>query len=167
MGHQPRLSTLGLWERHERLCMQLLREALEALDNQPPREVENNLNRLLYRAINRATQQLIQSGEHHPSVVYEGRNPPAGSDSERAEREFKIPDFYWAYVDPHASDPNYASKQFVVECKRLTRPPARYARKYMKLGLPAFWTQVMVTEWMCGAVRWSGIYKSFYSMRRS
>ena len=138
MSRQPQLSSIDLWSDHERLCTLLLREALTKLANQSPCENENDLNRYLYRAIICVSQRAVQRGEHLPPVVPEGRNPPAASDSERAEREFKIPDFYWAYIDPLANDPNDAAKQFVVECKRLTEPRAEYTREYVKSGISRF-----------------------------
>ena len=138
MRPQPQLSSIDVWSYHERLCRRLLQEALTALVDQPPNKNENDLNRSLYLAIIRASYQAAQCGEHLPPVVPEGRNPPAASDRERAERETKIPDFYWAFIDPHASDPNDAAKQFVVECKRLTEPCAVYTREYVKSGIARF-----------------------------
>ena len=138
MSRQPRLTAIDLWSNHERLCTQLLREALKELADQYPNENEWDLNRLLYRAIIRASHQAAQQGEDPPAVVPEGHNPPDASDEERAERERKIPDFYWAYIDPLANDPNAASKQFVVECKRLTNPQTRYTREYVKSGIARF-----------------------------
>ncbi len=138
MNQRPQLSSLDLWSDHEQLCKQLLRDALAELEDSPIDADENDLNRLLYRAIIRVSQRASESGDHVPVVVPEGRNPPAASDKERAEREFKTPDFYWAYIDPLASDPNDASKQFVVECKRLAKPISRYAREYVKSGIARF-----------------------------
>ena len=39
---------------------------------------------------------------------------------------------------PHANDPDDAAKQFVVECKRLTKPWAVYTREYVKSGIARF-----------------------------
>lgn len=138
MSHQPQLSSIDLWSDHERICKELLWKALATLDDKPVDADEIVLNRHLYRAIIRVSYWATKSGEHIPPVVPEGRNPPAASDQERTEREFKIPDFYWAYIDPLADDPNDASKQFVVECKRLTNPIARYTREYVKSGIARF-----------------------------
>ena len=138
MNQRPLLSSIDLWDDHEQLCKRLLRDALVELANSPVDADENSLNRLLYGAIIRVSHRASQSGDHIPPVVPEGKNPPAASDQERAEREFKIPDFYWSFIDPLASDPNDASKQFVVECKRLTNPTARYAREYVRSGIARF-----------------------------
>ncbi len=139
MNHRPRLSALDLWGQHEALCLRLLRQALSDLASKATLEQdEDTLNRELYKAIIRCSQSVAEPGEHLPVVVPEGRNPPVSSDRERAEREFKIPDFYWAYIDQYANDSDDAAKQFVVECKRLTTPSADYARKYVKSGIARF-----------------------------
>ncbi len=138
MNQRPQLSSIDFWDDHEQLCKQLLRDALVELGSGPIGADENDLNRLLYRAIIRVSHKAAQDGDYIPAVVPEGRNPPAASDQERAEREFKIPDFYWAYIDPHANDPDDASKQFVVECKRLVNPIARYTGEYVRSGIARF-----------------------------
>ncbi len=138
MSTQPRLSSVALWRDLERRCLKLLREALSTLVDEPTDEKETDLNRSLFRAIIRASHEAARRGEHIPMVVPEGRNPPDLSDLERAEREFKIPDFYWGYIDPFAADPNEAAKCFVVECKRLTEPRARYTQEYVKSGIVRF-----------------------------
>ena len=138
MTSQPRLSSVALWRNHERICLKLLQEALSTLVDEPTDENETDLNRSLFRAIIRASYEAERRGEHIPIVVLEGRNPPDLSDLERAEREFKIPDFYWGYIDPHAADPNEAANYFVVECKRLTEPRAWYTREYVKSGIVRF-----------------------------
>ena len=138
MSSQPRLSSVALWRNHERICLKLLQEALSTLVDEPTDKKETDLNRSLFRAIIRASYEAERRGEHIPMVVLEGRNPPDLSDLERAEREFKIPDFYWGYIDPLAADPNEAAKYFVVECKRLTEPRAWYTREYVKSGIVRF-----------------------------
>lgn len=138
MSSQPRLSALSLWRNHERMCLKLLKEALATLADEPKDKNEVDLNRSLFVAIIRASYEAARRGEHIPLVTYEGRNPPDLSDLERAEREFKVPDFYWGYIDPHAADPSEAAKYFVVECKRLTEPRAWYTREYVKSGIVRF-----------------------------
>ena len=141
MSEGPRLSSLDLWAWHEHRFVGLLREALALLAGDPGGEVEVDLNRSLYQAIVRVSHaSVVASGEPLPVVVPEGRNPPAATDRERAEREFKIPDFYWAYVDDLAADPDTAAKQFVVECKRLTTASKNwvYTEEYVKSGIARF-----------------------------
>ena len=141
MTGRPRLSSLGLWAAHERRCVDLLRAALTLLASDPGGESEPDLNRSLYRAIVRASHAAGQDESPPPPlVVPEGRNPPAASDEERAEREYKIPDFSWGYVDDLAEDPAAADKHFVVECKRLTQATSSwvYTEKYVRAGIARF-----------------------------
>jgi len=72
-------------------------------------------------------------------VVPEGRNPPLTSDRQRAAREFKRPDFYWAYHDHDGEEP---ARQFVVECKRLacTSSGWTYTEQYVTAGIVRFVT---------------------------
>ena len=138
MSHQPHLSSIDLWSDHEQRCLDILRAALALLAGQAPDDNENDINRLLYRAIIRASHRLVGQGATIAPVVLEGRNPPVSTDKERTEREFKIPDFYWAFIDPLTNDPEDAAKQFVVECKRLTEPISTYTREYVKSGIVRF-----------------------------
>ena len=138
MTIQPQLSSIDLWNDQEQIFLELLRKAVAELYAQSADANENDLNRGLFQAIIRVSFFAAQNGVDVPSVVPEGRNPPAASDEERAEREFKIPDFYWAYVDPLVEDPNHAYKQFVVECKRLTSPEGTYFSAYVRSGIARF-----------------------------
>ena len=140
MTNQPRLSSIDLWDDHEQLCLDLLREAVVELVDQPTATNEVDLNRQLFRAIIRVSHRVAQNGVDVPAVVPKGRNPPAASDQERAKREFKIPDLYWAYVDPLTENPGDSYQQFVVECKRLTFPTTAYYREYVKSGIARFIT---------------------------
>lgn len=144
MTDRPRLSSIDLWANHERRCLRILREALELLDLPDDDEGEVDLNRRLYRCVVRASHAIAARDqvEQLPVVVPEGRNPPAASDAERADREHKIPDFYWAYIDHLAIDPLSAARQFVVECKRLTTASSRwiYTEQYVQAGVVRFVT---------------------------
>ena len=137
MSDQPQLTSLDLWGKHERLCTQLLRDALAALADHSSSVDELVLNRALFLAIEDVTYDLQVRGEQLPALVHEGRNTPDLAESEQIERERKIPDFYWAYYDQYADRDDYR-KSFVVECKRLTEPPHVYAREYVKSGIARF-----------------------------
>ena len=138
MTDRPQLLSLGLWEHYERIFVRLLKQALGDLADCSPDEHELDLNRLLYKAIVRVSHGLSQDVEGLPAVVPGAPNPPAAADRERTERESKIPDFLWTFTDPHTDDPGDSSKQFVVECKRLTAPPSRFAREYVIAGIDRF-----------------------------
>jgi hypothetical protein len=59
------------------------------------------------------------------------------SDRQRAAREFKRPDFYWAYHDHDGVEP---ARQFVLECKRLTHASSGwvYTEQYVTAGIARF-----------------------------
>jgi hypothetical protein len=140
MSDPARLTSIDLWERHEQRCMQLLRDALALLEDGPLDEREPDLNRRLYLSIIAAHARAAREGEEHlATVVLEGHNPPVASDAERAAREHKIPDLYWAYVD-HLAQPEGAAHQFVVECKRLTKATRswNYTEQYVHAGVLRF-----------------------------
>ncbi len=118
----PSLKSRGLWAKRESRCLTILCRALVALQqeaNVPEAEVD--LNRKLYFCILVATGQLYPSEQVIP--VLEANNQPDPDDQARAIREQKRPDIQWIYRDRYESDPKHCSKQFVVECKRLGKPP--------------------------------------------
>jgi hypothetical protein len=144
MTSRPLLTSINLWERHERRCLQTLRAAIERLAHGPVDEPEPDLNRRLFRAILAVQADDARSGRESLAVVVpEGRNLPLSSDERRTSREHKIPDFYWAYVDYLAPAPEAAARQFVVECKRLTLATKNwdYLEQYVDAGIRRFVTE--------------------------
>lgn len=144
MNERPSLTSMDLWGRHQRRCLQLLRDALVSLTAGPADEGEVELNRQLYQSIVVAEHaEAVRSGGQQLSVVVpEGHNPPVGSDAERVAREHKVPDFYWAYIDHLSPVPKDAARQFVVECKRLTMASKSwdYTDQYVEAGVQRFIT---------------------------
>jgi hypothetical protein len=137
---RPSLASFDAWGAHERLCVDLLRAALNAFPVVDPTESEDELNRRLYLHITETARTIERrDGVTLPVVVPEGQNPPLVSDQQRAVREFKRPDFYWAYHDPDGDEP---ARQFVVECKRLTAPSRgwSYTEQYVIAGVQRFVT---------------------------
>jgi hypothetical protein len=144
MTDRPRLTSIDLWQRHEQRCLHTLLAAIARLAAGPADEGEPELNRRLYRAIIAVQGADARDGLEQLSVVVpEGRNPPVASDTGRAPREHKIPDFYWAYVDYLDPDPDAVACQFVVECKRLTVATKNwdYAAQYIHAGVLRFVTE--------------------------
>ena len=138
MNGQPKLTTLYLWDEFERRCLHLLREALVTLAAEPDDTREIDLNRKLYFAITSVARQMTEWGPFFPSPILESRSLPAAADVERAERESKMPDIYWAYTNNLPNDDDDANKKFVVECKRLTDPDDVYGRRYVRHGIDRF-----------------------------
>jgi hypothetical protein len=132
------LTSLDAWARHEQRCIQVLTAALERLDLPDHKESEDELNRRFYFCLLEAARAIEKRDEIElPVVVHEGRNPPLASDQERNQREFKRPDFYWAYHDHDGDEP---ARQFVVECKRITVASSSwvYTEQYVSAGVMRF-----------------------------
>jgi hypothetical protein len=144
MTNRPSFSSIDLWANHERRCLEVLRAALELLGLPDDTESEVDINRRLYGCLIRASHAIAarDGSESLAAPVPEGRNPPVASDAQRATREHKIPDFYWAYIDHLATNPMAAARQFVVECKRLTTRSRNwvYTAQYVDAGIVRFVT---------------------------
>lgn len=152
---RPSLASVDAWGAHERRCLDVLIAALRGFPIVDLDESEEALNRRLCLQINQTAREIERrDGVSLPVVVPEGRNPPLVSDRERAAREDKRPDFYWAYHDPDGDEP---ARQFVVESKRLTLASSSwvYAEQYVIAGVKRFvspqhgygeqaWTAAMV-----------------------
>lgn len=148
----PSFLSLNAWAAHERLCLRLLEAALRKFPVVDPDEGEDALNRRLYFHITETGRDIERAeGVTLPVVVPEGLNPPLATDEERAAREHKRPDFYWAY---HDHDGREFARQFVVECKRLTLPSRSwvYSEQYVVAGVRRFAS----TEHGYGAQAWAG-----------
>jgi hypothetical protein len=149
MSRRPLLTSVDLWARHCERCLHLLREALASLDPGPPSESEREINRRLYRAIIAAHQAAAKRGEEPLSVVtYEAQNAPAPSDVEFHDREHKVPDFQWAYIDDLAQNPSAAARHLAIECKRLTEATRNwdFLEQYIANGVERF----ISVEWSYG-----------------
>jgi hypothetical protein len=122
---QPRISRLGIWERHEKRVIEVLLVALSILQSKVGiGQSEVDLNRELYFCLLEANRQqwTMGKGFDHPPVG-EGKNPPCPDDEQRARRESKIPDFLWSLIDHTEPDPKRSAHHFIIECKRLGKKP--------------------------------------------
>lgn len=149
MSRRPLLTSVDLWARHCDRCLLLLREALNSLDPGSPGESEREINRRFYRAINAAHQAAARRGEEPLSVItYEAPSAPAPSDIEFQAREYKVPDFQWAYMDDLALDPNAGARHLAIECKRLGEPTKNwdFFEEYVTNGVNRF----ISTRWSYG-----------------
>lgn len=136
----PRLRTLNVWAKRERMCVAILERALQLLrteKNLPESEVD--LNRRLYFRLLEASRELYPADPVSPTQ--ECNNQPDPDDESRVVREHKRPDFQWVYLDNYEPDPERSSKQFVVECKRLgssRRADWIFNLNYVKHGISRF-----------------------------
>jgi hypothetical protein len=144
---RPRISKLPIWERHEQRVVDLLRAALVILrgkTNLPQSEIL--LNRELYFCLleaNRNLWNLGLGGFDHPPIS-ESHNPPDPDDEKRASRENKIPDFNWGYIDHLEPEPRRSARYYVIECKRLGKPPRTdwiLTKNYVLNGIFRFITE--------------------------
>jgi hypothetical protein len=121
MSERPRLSTLDVWAAQERACLEVLADALALLVADPgDSDNEDDLNRRLFQFITAASHARNRAiAPPIGAITYEGRNSPAASDAERAARESKRPDFFWAWIDDLDPDPYRSRREYVLECKRL------------------------------------------------
>ena len=111
-----------LWVEREARCLSIIERALSMLrESDDLAETEVELNRLLYFYLLAASRELYPDDVIAP--IPECNNQPDPDDEARARREQKRPDFQWIYLDRYEPDPQRSSKQFVVECKRLGKPP--------------------------------------------
>jgi hypothetical protein len=147
MTDRPRLSTIDLWARREEACLQVLDEALQMLAQDPgPQDHEDEINRRLYRMLNRATYQYNRREDDEVSaIIYEGRNTPAYDDEQRQLREHKRPDFQWAWIDEYASNPDDARRELILECKRLRGTTNRrvFCELYISHGVCRYTAQAL------------------------
>lgn len=112
-----------LWADREAKCLSIIERALLMLrEADDLAETEVELNRQLYFKLLKASRELYPDDVVPPTM--DSNNQPDSDDEIRARREQKRPDFQWNFLDRYESDPQRSSKQFVVECKRLGRPPS-------------------------------------------
>ncbi|MBN1873388.1 MAG: hypothetical protein JXA33_04090 [Anaerolineae bacterium] len=125
--NQPRLSQISIWKNHKEGIVWVIREALLLLREQPdlPKDEDSpmchSLNRELSFCFGRACHRL-RLPHHKPSR--EAKNQPYIGDSEPTNRESKIPDFQWVFVDVLAAEDS-CERTFTLECKRLGMPSSR------------------------------------------
>lgn len=142
MSPRTRLTSIDLWGRHERTCLEVLREALAQLAlEEAPGTCEPAINRTLYLKLRRAAHAAARGGRTEARPWHpEARNAPSALDEGMVPREHKIPDFQCGFVDHLAANPDAGSKMFVVECKRLSQPSRNwiYTREYVVSGIERF-----------------------------
>jgi hypothetical protein len=113
------------WPDWERFCLQALELALERLRDQRATlpEGENALNARLFDELRRA-KRLLQKSD--PCRFVEPRSEcqvqPYGVADESHRRLKATPDIIWGYHDDSERDPLKATRDFVIECKRIRIP---------------------------------------------
>ncbi len=122
---QPRLSRLNIWKKHEQRVLEVFLEALLILQkNANLDKSEVFLNRELFFCLLEANRKLRELGggfEYPPTA--EAKNAPSPDDEIRTQREDKIPDFAWGFIDHTEINPKRSARYFIIECKRLGKKP--------------------------------------------
>lgn len=130
-----------LWGARVAQCLDVLGAALDKLGARQPDEQEDLTNRALFECLGEATHARMQRpGCLVPAIGYEARNTPSPNDSARASREFKRPDFVWAWHDDLDPDPARSRREFIVECKRLAPSTKNwdFLKRYVTDGVLRF-----------------------------
>jgi len=132
-----------LWERHEALVLKVFMIALVKLQeetNLP--EDEPTLNELLYTLVHDSWCKLLQNEKPIWSLSRNTENPPRTTDEIGQEWTRKRPDFRWTLSDPLERNPQKATKDYVIECKRLrTRTNRNFINEYVVKGIIRFLTK--------------------------
>lgn len=146
---RPLISLRNTWANFERRILEILRLALQMLQEQTPYPIEeNDINHQLSIYLRRANYTLRREDRGLDSnPFYEARNQP--DSISRTNRDDKRPDFQWEFVDYLESDPDKSSKHYVIECKRLGLPSSptwKLNKNYITDGVLRF----IEAEWGYG-----------------
>jgi hypothetical protein len=142
---QPRISQIPTWKNFRANIFVVIREALLLLQKQPclptieANSRQHGLNRELYRCFVEACRRK-KLVNHRPTP--EAKNTPYAGDQNPTERENKIPDFQWGFID-HLVNEDSCERCFVLECKRLGRPTSpnwKLNENYVMNGICRFLT---------------------------
>lgn len=165
---QSHISRLDTWRDHEERVIEAiitglsllrseegllrLRNELELTDN---RKLEDKISTVLYWYFVKATRQLWQKKRNRKKrgpvsfPKFQIPKPPDPNDrsSVSIERERKIPDFKWGFVDDTCyntqEDQYKGDRDFDIECKRLGKPTStswKLNEQYVKNGIRRFIT---------------------------
>jgi hypothetical protein len=141
-GSRALIGRRGLWCDWEDFCFRCLRRALRRLrmgHNLP--EGENALNARLFDELRIAARELASRSFSYPPIRCECPVQPYGVSDEDHRRLKATPDITWGYEDEREPDPLLATRDFVIECKRLRSPTAAgwiFTTHYAEDGISRF-----------------------------
>lgn len=141
-NYRPRIGRSKRWDEWEDFCVRCLGVALGRLQSkaQLP-EGENALNTHLFDELRIAARQLSPSGYSYPPIRVECPVQPYGTSDEDHRRLKATPDITWGYEDQREPNPLRATRDFVIECKRIRSPTAAgwiFTTHYVQDGLSRF-----------------------------
>lgn len=162
--NQPRISKLDTWRDHEERVIKAILLGLsflrsddgtkrlkDELNLPDKRKPEDKISTVLNLYFNQATRQLWQKKRNGkrlgPSTFPKPQTPKAPNPHDRSiasiERERKIPDFKWEFVDHSCEDELKGDRDFDIECKRLGKPTSpswKLNKQYVQDGIRRFLT---------------------------
>jgi hypothetical protein len=138
----PKIGRRNRWSEWEAFCLQCLRLALKRLRKKTSLpEGENALNAYLFDELRRAARELCPEGYAYPPIRAECPVQPHGISDESHRRLKATPDITWGYEDDAEPDPLRATRDFVIECKRVRSPTGAgwvFTKHYADDGMNRF-----------------------------
>lgn len=117
---RPTIGQPNRWNRWEDFCLRCLHLALARLRSAAGLpQGENALNARLLEEIRIAARELCPQGFSYPPIRAECPVQPYGASDESHRRLKPTPDITWGYEDDREPDPLKATRDFVIECKRI------------------------------------------------
>jgi hypothetical protein len=109
-----------LWERHEKLILDIFLKALLKLrDKESTQEDEPTLNEQLYIHVRSVYLGLSYKQRPLSFVKRNSEIPPRNMDEVGKPWTKKKPDFQWELINNNETDSQKAIKEYAIECKRL------------------------------------------------
>ena len=120
---RPSIGQHRKWASWQQFCLKCLDMSLRRLRTKPllP-EGENALNALLFKELRLAARELSPKGFGYPPIRAECPVQPHGASDESHRRLKATPDITWGYEDDREPDALKATRDFVIECKRIRSP---------------------------------------------
>ncbi len=139
---RPKIGQRDRWNKWEEFCLKSLRLALKRLRRKAALpEGENALNSRLFDELRLAARDLCPKGFSYPPIRSECQVQPYGVSDESHRRLKATPDITWGYEDNRQSDPLKATRDFVIECKRVRTPMQSgwvFTTHYVEDGIKRF-----------------------------
>ncbi len=136
----PSLTSVPVWANFEQRILGVLELALNLLAEADETVGELELNERLAARISTANFQLLQTGEGGLDFLpsYDGHQYPDET-ALLGEANRKRPDFTWSWQDASSPTHGEATREFVVECKRLGDATGSvFSHRYVDEGIVRF-----------------------------
>ena len=139
---RPVIGQKDPWDEWQSYCLACLRLALARLRGRESLpEGENSLNTCLFDQLRIAARELCPLGSSYPPIRAECQVQPYGESDESHRRLKAAPDITWGYEDDREPNPLKATRDFVIECKRVRSPTTSgwiFTKHYVDDGVSRF-----------------------------